>query len=340
MVRAPRIALVGCGAIARSFHLPALVRHPAIAEKLVLVDRVADRAAALGSEFGVDEVASDHRQTLDRVDGAIVAVPPEAHARIARDYLEAGVPVLCEKPLATSSEDARLLLELARKADVALAVNHTRRLFPALQKARQLVESGTLGELRRVEIHDGTPLDWPLASGSSFGIGGTGRGVLQDIGSHVLDTVCWWLGSRPSIRRYVDDSRGGSEAVARVEFELDGCAGVAHLSWLSKLSNDFRIRGEKAELHGETYDWTHVTLRNPARGRREKIRLRPDAPNFLAVRYRMVDNFIDVLRGSSTPLVPAADAVSSIEMIEECYRRREPLEMPWLDPAEIDHALR
>lgn len=339
-MNAPRVALVGCGAIARSFHLPALTRHPDVAEKVVLVDRSSERAAALGAEFGIDEFVSDHRDTLGRVDGAIVAVPPEAHAPIARDYLEAGASVLCEKPLVTSSEDARLLLETAAKQDVVLAVNHTRRLFPALRKARQLIVDGTLGRVRRITIHDGNPLDWPLATGGSFGSGGSGRGVMQDVGSHVLDTVCWWLGGRPSLRRYLDDAHGGSEAVARVEFELDTCTGVAHLSWLSKLSNDFHIEGERAELHGETLSWTHVTLLDSTRGRREKIRLRPEVSNFLALRHEMVDNFLDVLRGSAAPLVPAAEAVASIEMIEECYRHREPLEMPWLDPAEIENALR
>jgi predicted dehydrogenase len=136
-MNSPRLAVVGCGAIARSFHLPALARHAGIRRELVLVHRLAACTQALSVEFDVAANASNHRDLLDSVDGAIIAVPPELHASIASDFLDAGVPVLCEKPLATSGSEARALVELAARMGTVLAVNNNRRAYPGAQQVRR-----------------------------------------------------------------------------------------------------------------------------------------------------------------------------------------------------------
>src|SRR5204863_1472378 len=113
------------------------------------------------------------------------------------------------------------------------AVNNTRRFSAAVRAAREWIHAGRLSSIRRVEIHEATTFNWPLTSGSMFGRAGTCKGVLQDVGAHALDMICWWLGARPGITRYQDDAMGGSEAVARVEFAGAACTGVVDLSWLS-----------------------------------------------------------------------------------------------------------
>ena len=323
-----RIAVVGCGAIARSFHLPALAAIPGVADRLIVVDPDPGRVAAAQQEFRASRAATDHRQVLREADAAIVAVPQEFHAEVAMEFLRAGVPVLCEKPLATTLDEAKGLLAAADAAGVVLAVNNTRRFYPAVRAAREWIGSGRLGRIRRVAIHEGAAFNWPLASGGTFGRGGTGKGVLQDVGAHALDMICWWLGERPLITRYVDDAMGGSEAVARVEFAGDGYSGVVHLSWLSRLPNAFRIEGEDASVEGGILAWDAIRL-NESGGRSRRVRLRRDVRSFPEVKDHVIANFLGAVRGECRPIVSGRDVLPSIAMIEECYGRRERFLLPW-----------
>ncbi len=327
-VGALRIAVVGCGAIGHAFHVPALAAIPGVGERVVLVDSNLSRANALRQEFGSGAVCSDHREVIDDVDGAIVAVPPEHHASVAGDFLAAGIPVLCEKPLATSIADGAALVEVGRRSGALLGVNQVRRLFPAVRRAAEWIGSGSSGTVRRIEIHEGAPFDWPLTSGGTFGRDGCGRGVLQDLGAHALDMVCWWLGSRPAITRYMDDSMGGSESVARVEFEGEGVEGVVQMSWLSRLSNTFRIEGEDERLEGEIRAWDSLWVTKRG-GRARKLGLEPAVSSYPRVKGRMIENFLDAIRGHGTLEVPAEEVLPSLDMIEECYRRRGRFPMPW-----------
>ncbi len=325
-----RIAVVGCGAIARSFHLPALASIRGVADHLTVVDRDPGRVAAAQREFRASRAVTDHREVLHEADGAIVAVPQEFHAEVAMDFLRAGVPVLCEKPLATTLEHASALVAAADAGGTMLAVNNTRRFYPAVRAAREWIQSGRLGPIQRVEIHEGASFNWPLASGSTFGRGGTGKGVLQDVGAHALDMVCWWLGERPRITRYLDDAMGGSEAVARVEFAGDGYAGVVHLSWLSRLPNAFRLEGQQGTVEGGILAWDAIRL-TAAGGRSRRLRLRPEVRSFPQVKDHVIANFLGAVRGECRPAVPGREVLPSIAMIEECYGRRERFPMPWLD---------
>lgn len=328
-----RIAVVGCGAIARSFHVPALVARREARDHLVLVDLDRSRAEALRDETGVGEVRTSHAEALEGLDGAIVAVPAEFHGEVTAALLRAGVPVLCEKPLAHSFQEASMLVEESHRTDTPLGVNNVRRFFPAIRAVREWIRSGRSGPLRRIEIYDGEPFEWPLASGSAFGRGGTGKGVLLDLGAHVLDMIYWWLGERPRITCYLDDSMGGSEAVARVEFEGSGYSGVVQVSWLSRLSNTFRVEAERETLTGEIRAWDRVTSIRPD-GSERKVPLRPEIPSYRELKHHVIGAFLGALCEGKEMAVPGAEVLPSIEMIDECYSRRRRFPMPWHDVVE------
>jgi predicted dehydrogenase len=297
---------------------------------LLVVDRDPRRAEAVKREFGAGRAATDHREVLEEADGAVVAVPQELHAEVAADFLRAGVPVLCEKPLATTLEEASALVEAADAVGTVLAVNNTRRLYPAARATWEWMRSGRPGRIRRIEVCEGDRFNWPLASGSTFGRGGTGKGVLQDVGAHTLDMICWWLGERPRITRYLDDAMGGSEAAARIEFAGDGYDGVVHLSWLNRLSNTFRVEGEEETVEGRIRAWDAIQLTRPGR-RSRSMKLRPDVPSFAAVNAHVIRRFLGAVRGECPPAVTGKDVLPSIAMIEECYGQRRRFPMPWMD---------
>ena len=329
------MAVIGCGAIARTAHVPALARRPAVRSRLILVDRDLSRAKALALEFGIDRAVADYRDILADVQGAVIALPHQLHFRVALDCLKAGVHVLCEKPLATTAAEASQLVAASEEAGVALAVNHIRRLFPPSQAAHQLLRQGAIGTVRFLGYYDGAKYDWPTASGFAFGKDGGGKGVLLDLGPHVLDLVCWWLGHPPCVTDYVDDSLGGSEAVAKVFFTDGTARGEVHLSWLAKLRNTFRIEGDAGTITGSKFDWEKLLFTSPS-GRRRWIPTKTGGGvrSFDDLGPAIIDNFLDVIETGATPLVPGREVAPSIALIEACYARRRRFAMPWQDDLE------
>ncbi|HMF86778.1 MAG TPA: Gfo/Idh/MocA family oxidoreductase [Gemmatimonadaceae bacterium] len=329
-IEAPVIALIGCGAITEALHLPALARHPAIIAKAICIDPNLARARAMATKFGAAHAAERYQDVMAEIDGAIVAVPPHLHYPVAMDLLAANVHVLCEKPLAESGEQARGLIVKAKTTGTALCVNNYRRLYPSSIKVRDLIASGELGSVRHFEFLWGEQFDWPTASGAYFGVAAGGRGVLADKGSHILDLVCWWLGGKPEVVSYEDDSMGGTEAVAVLRFRIKECEGVVRLSWLSRYANTFEIRGDRATAVGGLFDWNTVDLKRPS-GERQKLRLPSKAKVPQDLGSILLDNFLDVVRGRATPVVSGSDVLPSIELLDDCYSRRKRIDMPWYD---------
>ena len=141
----PRVGVVGVGHVGRH-HARILAQAPDVdLVSVVDIDRGrADRAASeTGSRAGVDAQA-----LLGHVDAVTVAVPTAAHARVAIPFLEAGIPVLVEKPIAASLAEADAMIRSADRGGATLAVGHSERYNPAVAVAMPLV-----AEPRFVEVH-------------------------------------------------------------------------------------------------------------------------------------------------------------------------------------------
>ena len=326
LVVAPRIAIVGCGAIAELFHLPALQRHADVMGRAVLVDPNAGRVSELAQRFGAAESAGSLDAVIERIDAALILTPPRLHFPLAMQCVQAGKHVLCEKPLAESATQVDTLMRAATDAGVSVAVNNTRRLIPAYQAIRDRVADGTIGAVRRIEIAFGEPFDWPVAGDGYFGVKAGGRGVLADLGAHALDLACWWLGSEPTLDAYVDDSFGGTDAVAQADLHASGATLRIRVSWLSKLSNRYRVEGSEAVLEGSLHDFDAFDIRRGSRTSRVRV---TGARPFAEYGEVLLDNFIAVAAGRAAPLVTAGDVRPSIALIEACYANRRRFEVPW-----------
>ena len=314
---APSLALIGCGAVAEAFYVPALRKRPSLARSLVLVDPDRARAEALRATLGAREAVADYKEIVGKVAGALVLTPHHLHVPITLELARHGVAVLCEKPLAETAAEVDAIVECGSP----VLVNHTRRLFPAARAVKRLIERGELGALREIHYELGAPFDWPAATPAYF----RGRGVLFDTGVHVVDLVCWWLGGEPEVVEYADDSRGGTEAVARVKLRLGGVEARIHLSWLTKLRNAYRIVSSKGTIEGGAYDW--ATFMSSGR----KVRASRSWQGYEDFVGVLLDNFVEVIAGRADPLVSAADVRAAIRVIDACYARRKTLDEPWHD---------
>ena len=151
-----RIAVIGVGHLGKH-HARILASLPGV-ELVGVVDTNRPRA---------DEIASanrtqpfyDARELAEKVDAVTIAVPTEIHLEVARSFLAAGVPVLVEKPMTRTLDEADQLIDLAARASVPLAVGHTERFNPAVEVASTLLTNPRFIEVHRLGAFPDRSLD-------------------------------------------------------------------------------------------------------------------------------------------------------------------------------------
>jgi predicted dehydrogenase len=189
-----RVGVVGTSWWADLLYLPSLTSHPR-AELVAVCGRDRERAEALARKYGVPQVFTDYRAMIERagLHALVVSTPDDLHHPIAMQALDAGLHVLCEKPLALNVAQARELYERAEAAGVRHMVLFTYRWLPPYQLVRELIDQGYLGRLYHCDMRyvggfGRDPQDrWRLDPERA-------RGVVGDIGSHMIDLARWYLG--------------------------------------------------------------------------------------------------------------------------------------------------
>ena len=170
-MRKVRTAVIGVGYLGR-FHAQKYASSPA-AELVAVVDASAGNRDQVAAETGCRAVA-DYRDILAEVDAVSIATPTPLHYPIAKQCLERGIHVLVEKPITTTLEEARSLVDTAARAGRVLQVGHLERFNAAI-----LALAGTLGTPRFVESHRLAP----------FKERGTDVNVVLDLMIHDIDLI-------------------------------------------------------------------------------------------------------------------------------------------------------
>lgn len=191
-----RLGLIGLGGMGRS-HL----RRLADIAEIELVG-VADVNEAAVKEVSAEREVpgyTDHRQLMEEsgAEAVLIATPHPFHAPIAIDAAERGLHVLSEKPIGVTVSEADAMIEACRKAGVLLGVMFQRRLDSAVRKAKEIIDSGTLGEIYEVEMISTAwyRLQSYYDGGAWRGTWkGEGGGILANQTPHNLDLWAWLAG--------------------------------------------------------------------------------------------------------------------------------------------------
>ena len=197
-MRKIKVAVIGTGFMGR-VHSEA-IRRLGHVEVAAIADATQDLAERFARQIGVERATGDYRTLLDdpEIEAVHVCTPNALHFPISKDFMLAGKHVLCEKPLAVSSAEARELVEIATTQKVANCLNHNLRYYPVVQHIRRIRENGELGEILVVQ---GTySQDWLLYDTDwNWRIEAKDNGplrVMGDIGSHWMDMVQHLTGLR------------------------------------------------------------------------------------------------------------------------------------------------
>ncbi len=190
-----RFAILGPGKVAR-LHAVALARIPD-ARLVAVSGRSVERAEVLAAAYGarVDEGLDE---TIERggVDAVIVCTPHPVHAEQAIAAARAGLHVVVEKPMALTVPDADAMIAAARAAGVVLSVVSQRRWYAPVQRVRDAIEGGRIGEpgLASVEVLGWRGADYYAMDAWRGTQAGEGGGVLVNQAVHQLDLLRWFLG--------------------------------------------------------------------------------------------------------------------------------------------------
>ncbi|PWM25900.1 MAG: hypothetical protein DBX40_04355, partial [Clostridiales bacterium] len=201
-----RIGIIGCGGIARAKHLPALSKLPNV-EMVAFCDIIRERAETEAKKYGVPgaKVYEDYKELLadKTIDVVHVLTPNRSHSFITVDALEAGKHVMCEKPMAINVEEARKMLDAAKRTGKKLTIGYQNRHRNDSLYAKAEAESGALGEIyyaKATALRRRAVPTWGVFL-NEYEQGG---GPLIDIGTHALDLTLWCMANENSDIRWTD----------------------------------------------------------------------------------------------------------------------------------------
>ena len=265
------IGIVGAG-FARTTQIPGF-RDCMGAKVVAIASRHRERAAAVAHEFGIEHVAADWQELVERNDVDLVSIvtPPSTHMEIALAALAQRKAVLCEKPMALNADEAKRMVEKARSANVLALVDHELRFLNSRRTMRGMLQTGAIGSVRhcnyvfRSDYRGLADRGWDWWSDAEMG-----GGTLGAIGSHVIDSFRWMLSTEVTrtfgmltthIKERPDKGSGGMRAVttddeAKLLFHFadgphtKGATGAAALSVVEsgKYENRVEIYGTKGAL--------------------------------------------------------------------------------------------
>jgi len=229
------------------------------------------RAQASAAEAGIarsyadwNEMARAEAARDDGIDAVAIVTPNHLHAPVATAFLEAGIHVVCDKPLAISLAEGEALARLAREKNKLFALTHTYSGYPLVRHARELIERGELGELRVVQVEYAQ--DWLAEPIETSGVNKQAgwrtdpalagpAGCLGDIGTHAYHLAAFVTGMTPSalsaeLHTFVPGRRIDDHVQAMLRYS-NGARGMLWASQVaSGAENALRLRvyGTKASL--------------------------------------------------------------------------------------------
>ncbi len=331
-----RFGLIGCGDIGRlrADALSRLESCPLIAAN----DLNGGRAQAVARDHGAS-VEPDWRDVLRRgdIDAVIVSTPPSLHAEMSIEALQAGKHVLCEKPLARDPAECRDMVEAAQRSGRFLATGFNYRFYPSIRKARQLLDSGVIGELDHIRSYAG----YSAAEHSQpwlRDVDVMGGGALRDNGIHLIDLTRYFLGEVEGVRGYVSNWIWGFPGCEDNGFAMlrspEGKVARLHASWTEFKGYRFEIEiyGSRGFIRARCFPMlTEVRFGGaPGQRTRRKLHLFPLTHVFEHLRsYRWVvtRSFTDEIRafkaaidGASTELASGYDGLIAVEIADAAAR--------------------
>jgi predicted dehydrogenase len=304
--------VAGVGDIARKRVIPAILSEPR-SSLVGVVTRDAAKAKAYSGARAWPTIEAALQEGA--ADAVYIALPVALHAPATLACLGAGIPVLCEKPMAMDFEEAQKMVEAAEEFGVLFGVAYYRRLFPKLLRAKRLIGEGAIGQpvLAEANCHGwleseerGWLRDPALAGG----------GPLYDIASHRIDAMNFLFG-RPRralglLSNTVHSLEVEDSATVTIQYD-GGIHGVVDVRWNSRVRrHQFRVVGTDGEIGMDPLSGLELRVGD----RVERL------PTHANVHYPLIENYVDALESGAALAAPGEQAMWTDWVIDQAMHLR------------------
>lgn len=334
-----RVGLIGYGLAGSAFHAPLIAATPGLRLAAVVTSQETRAAQARREHAGVEVVrtADELWQRADSLDVIVVASPNRTHVPLARAALDAGIPVVVDKPLAATAAEGRSLVDEAARRSLMLTVFQNRRWDGDYLTLQRLLRDGALSDVLRFESRFERWRPTPKSGWRESGDAEEAGGLLYDLGSHLIDQALHLFGPVTRVYAEVMRRREGVDVDDDTFVALTHDSGVQSHLWMSAVAAQcgprFRVLGTRAAYTKHGLDVQEEALRAGARaegpdwGREprrqwgelgtadetERVETeRGDWPQFYA---KLVESLIE---GAPPPVDPR-DAIAVLEVIETAF---------------------
>ncbi len=290
--------------------------------KNVKIAGVADSVYASAQQAGITYkcnayVNASELLANEQLDALSVAVPTKLHFEVAMQVIDAGIPLLVEKPLAFRTVDSQKLVSHAKRKKVLLMAGYVERFNPVVTTAKQFLKTGQIGK----------PVSFLFRRIGMFPSRIKDINVIQDIGVHDIDLLHFLSGSKPKLKCASAGSAfiNGRYDYAQMLFQTNGASAVVECNWITPTRvREFHIVGDKGVLKGDLFNQTlefyptivtrdnerNVATMLPAK--KIEVKVKKAEPLKLELEY-----FLKCVESGGNPLMPPEDAVLAGEIANE-----------------------
>ncbi|WP_010647738.1 Gfo/Idh/MocA family protein [Oceanobacillus massiliensis] len=322
-----KVAVIGCGSIARHRHLVEYANNPEV-EIAAVCDIVESRAQEAAEIYDAKAYTSfEALLDSENIDAVSVCLPNYLHAPVSIAALNAGCHVLCEKPMATSKEEAEDMIRAAKANNKKLMIGHNQRFVSSHQRARKLIEQGEAGRIYsfRTTFGHGGPEGWSADGEDSwfFKKDQAFIGAMGDLGVHKADLLRYILDEEfVEVGAFVETSAKENTDVddnATLILKTEkGVIGTLAASWAytAEEDNSTIIYGEKAILRLED-DPRYSLVVQYKNGEVVNYELGGIQSNDEGgqTTTHVIDHFVEAILQDAEPLINGEEGKKSLEVI-------------------------
>ena len=318
-------AFVGIGSLTMRQLLPGVMKCK-IAKPVALVSGSPDKAKAEAAKYGIDPKNIYNYENYDtiknneQVDVIYIVLPNSMHAEYTIRGAKAGKHILCEKPMANSSEDCRKMIAACREAGKKLQIGYRLRYETHNPKAIELVKSGDFGQIKAISaeagFNIGDPNQWRLKKELA------GGGSMMDIGIYALNATRYLSGEEPAEVTAMSYSTANDPRFKEVEetivWDQKFPSGIIAtcVSTYGYGTNRYRVNGLRGFVEAEPFlSYSGLSLfTSRGRGQREQVPLE-QVDHFAAEMDAMARCVLE----DKTPLTPGEEGLKDLLAIEAIY---------------------
>lgn len=327
-----KVAIIGAGAISRA-HIDGFLQFKDRCQIAALCDIYPDKAEAKKEEYGlVAKVVSDYKELLhDGIDLVSICLPPYEHARTAIDFLNAGIHVLVEKPMASSLEECDLMIEAAQKSGKVLSVVAQNRFTNPIMKLKKMLDTGLAGPILHAQVDS---FWWRGHCYYDLWWRGTwekeGGGCTLNHAVHHIDALLWMMGRPSQVQAFMsnvahDNAEVEDLSIAMLRFPNGALGQITSSVVHHGEEQQFIFQGQHARISAPWKIYASSSKSNgfPEKNAELEEQLQqayerlPDLP--YEGHAAQIDNVLRAIETGEPPLIDGVSGRTTLEMIMAIY---------------------